>query len=230
MRRHCSLVPDVIVWLTAPQPGGLAQMELQGVTPHPRPSTGSRGVRMGPQSGHARIWASFPQGLSQQQRAGPGWRGQNPTLDVLQRRGGRVFWVAFKGALTCPGSLACTCVDPGVGEACPLRGGFQVSPARGTLTPTAVGSAAHLLSQGVLAEQAGHRREPTDPLAAWPKVTETTHESQKFVQTHPPPSLGQEGSRPGRRVLRAVRADGCYRVSMKARGRARGPGGCLRGS
>lgn len=114
-------------------------MGLQGVTPHPRPSTGSRGVRMGPQSGHAQIWASFPQGLSQQQRAGPDWRVQNPTLDVLQRRGGRVCWVAFEGALTCPGSLACACVYQGVGEACPLRGGLQVSLARGTLTPTAVG-------------------------------------------------------------------------------------------
>lgn len=122
------------------------------------------------------------------------------------------------------------CLSRG-GGGLPAAGRAPGIARKGDPDPHCCWSAAHLLSQGVLAEQAGHRREPTDPLAAWPKVTETTHESQKFVQTHPPPSLGgQEGSRPGRRVLRTVRADGCYRVSMKARGRARGPGGCLRGS
>lgn len=54
-------------------------------------------------------------------------------------------------------------------------------------------SAAHLPSQGTL--QSGAQKGAHNPPAAWPKVTETTHKSQKFVQTHPPPSPGQ-GSRP----------------------------------
>lgn len=88
-RRHCSLVPDVIVWLTAPQPG-LAQTGLQGVTPHPRPSTGRR-VRTCPRVGMPGPGASFPQGLSQLQRAGPGWRGQDPTPGRSAKAAGDVF-------------------------------------------------------------------------------------------------------------------------------------------
>lgn len=103
-RRHCSLVPDVIVWLTAPQPG-LAQTGLQGVTPHPRPSTGRR-VRTCPRVGTPGPGASFPQGLSQQQRAGPGWRGQDPTPGRSAKAAGDVFagWPS-RASPTRPGAL-----------------------------------------------------------------------------------------------------------------------------
>lgn len=155
---------------------------------------------------------------------------RTPPLDVLQRPQGTCLLGGPRGR---PPHILGPCL-----RLCLSRGGGGLPaagkapgtarPAMGTPTPTAVGQqhTCHHRAPSQSGAQKGAQR----PSAAWPKVTETTYESQKFVQTHPPPSLGeQEGSRPGRQVLRAVRADGCCRVSTKARGR-HGPGGCPRGS
>lgn len=174
-----------------------------------------------PQSGHAWTWGQLPpgaqpaaEGRDRLERTGP-----HPWT-FCKGGGGRVCWVALEGVPHTSWGLARVCL--GVGEACPLLGGLQVPPGKGTPTPTAAGQPHTCYHRA--SPQTGAQREPTAPPAAWPKVTETTHESQKFVQMHPPPSLGgQEGPRPGRRVRRAVRADAAA-GSARRREAGRGPG------
>lgn len=133
----------------------------------------------------------------------PGWRGWDPISGTSAKAAWGVFagW-PWRAPSTCPGAWAV--LSSGRGAPARCWEGSRYHPATGDPASTGRQPAAQVLSHDIL--RVGHRREPADPPAAWPRVTEITHESQKFVQTHPPPASEDKRSEAGRQeVLRAGR-------------------------
>lgn len=163
---------------------------------------------------------------------GAGGLGQLPGALTQAGEGGphlrtsaKAAWGVFAGRplrapSMCPGAWALVC--PGVGEPLPAaRRAPGAARQQGTLHPTGGQPAAQVLSHDILT--VGHRREPADPPAAWPRVTEITHKSQRFVQTHPPPASEDKRSEAGQaRDAESGEDWDCRRGSPKAEAGRRG--------
>lgn len=130
---------------------------------------------MAPQSGH-------PRGAQQAGRsAGPGWRDQDSTPGRSAMATGGVFagW-PWRMSSTRPGAAS-------------VHGVWRPLPAavwhQGPQIPPHPADCHHMASNGqsrATPEGTGEQKGAAGPLAGWPRVTEITHKSQKFLQTHPP--------------------------------------------
>lgn len=110
-----------------------------------------------PQSGHAWTWGQLPPGAQPAAEGRARLEGTGPQpWTFCKGRGGRVCWVALEGVPHTSWGLAR--VRLGVGEACPLLGGLQVPPGKGTPTPTAAGQQHTCYHRA--SPQTGHRGSP----------------------------------------------------------------------
>lgn len=172
-------------------------------------------MRTRPRAGMPALGAGYSQGAQPPgRRAGPGWKGQDPTPGTFCKgRRGSVCWVALEGDSTCPGALPEPCLSRGWGSPCPLLGGLQVLPSNRGHQPPLADSQQHTGCR--VRPQTGAQREPEScsclarSHGCHPRKSVCANSSATCTRGQEGPGLA--GERP--RAVRATAAEGGRRGS-----------------